>query len=131
SATSYRAVICTYFLKGLNETSDLYKQSLNSALNKGVNARHPYIEIPKETDYIDSKKYYKGLNPFSSKHPLNAVEISHLYLNTMTNAIGIKLFLSFAQTSPVNKLHNFLIRGIEIFQKHIKILMYTIVNNNI
>src|SRR5699024_7194956 len=46
-ATSYREDICEYFLKGLNETGDLYKQSLNIALNKGVNARHPYIEIPK------------------------------------------------------------------------------------
>src|SRR5699024_11973130 len=106
-ATSYREDICEYFLKGLNDTGDLYKQSLNIALNKGEYARHRYIEISKETDYIDSKKYYKGLNHFSSKHPLNAVEITHLYLNTMTNAIGIKLFLSFAQTSPVNKLHNF------------------------
>jgi len=130
-ATSYREDICEYFLKGLNETGDLYKQSLNIALNKGVNARHPYIEIPKETDYIDSKKYYKGLNPFSSKRPLNAVEISHLYLNTMTNAIGIKLCLAFAQTSPVNKVQDFLIRGKEISQKHNKIFMDTLANNDI
>src|SRR5699024_7345551 len=113
------------------KTGDLYKQSLNIALNKGVNARHPYIEIPKETDYIDSKKYYKGLNPFSSKRPLNAVEISHLYLNTMTNAIGIKLCLAFAQTAAVNKIQHILIRDKEIFIKNNIFLIDTLANTNI
>jgi len=63
-----------------------------------VNARPPYIEVPKETDYVDTKKYMSGLNPFSETRPLNAVEISHLYLNVMTNTIGVKLCLAFAQT---------------------------------
>lgn len=130
-ATSYREDICEYFLKSLNDIGELYKQSLNIALQKGINARHPYIEVPKETDYVDSKKYYKGLNPFSSKRPLNAVEISHLYLNTMTNTIGIKLCLAFAQTSSLKKVQDFMIRGKEISQKHNKIFMDILANNDI
>src|SRR5699024_5317519 len=50
-AVSYRADICDHYLKSLNETGNLYTQSLEIALNKGVNARHPYIEVPKEVDY--------------------------------------------------------------------------------
>src|SRR5699024_7750737 len=82
-ATSYREDICEYFLKGLNKTGDLYKQSLNIALNKGVNARHPYIEIPKETDYIDSIKYYKGLNHISSNRPIIAFALLKYYYGIM------------------------------------------------
>src|SRR5699024_7698361 len=82
-AISYREDICDYFLQKLNEVGQLYKMSLETALHKGINARHPYINVPKKTDYVDSKKYYSGLNPFDSKRPLNTVEISHLYLNTM------------------------------------------------
>ena len=121
SAISYREDICDYFSQGLNEVNNLYNQSLKIALAKGVNARHPYIEVPKETDNVDSKKYFSGLNPLSSKRPLNAVEISHLYLNTMTNAIGIKLCLAFAQTSPLKEIQDFMIRSKEISQKHIKL----------
>lgn len=86
-AMSFREDICNYFSQGLSETNKLYNQSLKIALAKGVNARPPYIEVPKETDYVDSKKYMSGLNPFNEKRPLNAVEISYLYMNIMTNSI--------------------------------------------
>src|SRR5699024_7299837 len=72
-AISYREDIREYFLQGLNEVGNLYHQSLNVALHKGINARHPHISVPKDIDYVDSKKYYSGLNPFSSKWPLNAL----------------------------------------------------------
>lgn len=130
-AVSYREDICEYFLKGLTESGSLYNQSLKIALQKGVNARHPYIEVPEETDYVDSKKYYSGLNPLSSKRPLNAIEISHLYLNTMTNAIGSKLCLAFAQTSPLKEVQDFMIRSKEVSQKHSKIFADTLSKDDI
>lgn len=130
-AISFRKDICQYFLEGLNEVGNLYTQSLEIASLKGVNARHPYIEVPKETDYVDSKKYLSGLNPFSSNRPLNAVEISHLYLNIMTNAIGIKLCLAFAQSSPLKEVQEFMVRSKEISQKHIKIFVDTLLKNDI
>ncbi|MEN1968531.1 DUF3231 family protein [Lentibacillus sp. N15] len=130
-AISYRLDICAYFLQGLNEVGNLYNQSLKIALRKGVNARHPYIKVPKETDYVDSKKYYSGLNPFSSKRPLNAVEISHLYLNTMTNAIGAKLCLAFAQTSPLKEIQDFMLRSKQVSQKHNKIFVDTLLKDDI
>ncbi|MBM7600224.1 hypothetical protein JOC34_002615 [Virgibacillus halotolerans] len=128
---SYREDIRNYFTKSLNETATLYNQSLEIALAKGVNARHPYIEVPKVTDYVDSKKYYSGLNPLSEKRPLNAVEISHLYMNVMTNSIGIKLCLGFAQTSPTKEVQDFMIRGKDISEKHIKIFTTTLIDDNI
>jgi len=131
TAVSYREDICDYFSECLNETNKLYNQSLKIAMLKGVNARHPYIEVPKETDYVDSKKYYSGLNPFASKRPLNAVEISHLYLNTMTNSIGAKLCLAFSQTSPLKEVQDFMIRSKEVSQKHIKVFVDALLNDNI
>src|SRR5699024_3662121 len=104
-------------LKILTDAGKLYNQSLKVALRKGVNARHPYINVPKETDYVDSKNYYSGLNPFNNKRPLNAVEISHLYFNTMTNTIGIKLSLGFAQTSQLKEVQKFLLRSKEVSEK--------------
>src|SRR5699024_7443119 len=98
-AMSTRKDICAFFTKALTSSAELYNKTTEIALKKGINTRHPYIDTPKETDYVDTKKYMSGLNPFSDKRPLNAVEISHLYANTVTNAMGVKLCLAFAQTS--------------------------------
>ncbi|KRG15235.1 hypothetical protein ACA30_08775 [Virgibacillus soli] len=128
---SYREDICHYFSQGLSEINHLYTESLKIALSKGVSARHPYIEVPKETDYVDSKRYLSGLNPFSGKRSLNSVEISHLYMNILTNSMGIKLCLAFAQTSPSKDVQDFMLRGKEISQKHIKIFVDTLLEDNI
>lgn len=128
---STREDIRHYFTQALNETASLYNQTSEIALSKGINARHPYIEVPKETDYVDSKKYLSGLNPFNDKRPLNAVEISHLYMNILTNTVGVKLCLAFAQTSPSKDVQDFMLRGKEISQKHIKIFVDTFLKDDI
>jgi len=131
AAVSYRKDIRDYFSQGLNEVNQLYNQALEIALLKGVNARHPYIDVPKETDYVDSKKYMSGLNPFSETRPLNAVEISHLYLNVLTNAIGTKLCIAFAQTSPLKEIQDFMIRSKEISKRHSKNFVDTLLKDEI
>ncbi|UOQ91449.1 DUF3231 family protein [Halobacillus shinanisalinarum] len=128
---STREDMRNYFILALNETATLYNQTSEIALSKGINARHPYIEVPKETDYVDSKKYFSGLNPFSDKRPLNAVEISHIYMNILTNVVGVKLCLAFAQTSPSKDVQDFMLRGKEISQKHIKIFVDTLMKDDI
>lgn len=115
-----------FYTSALSETASLYNHSSEIALLKGINYRHPYIEVPKETDYVDSKKYLSGLNPFSNKRPLNAVEISHLYLNIITNSIGIKLCIAFAQTSTNKEVQDFMLRAKEISKKHVKLFTDTL-----
>ncbi|WP_058306235.1 DUF3231 family protein [Gracilibacillus massiliensis] len=128
---STREDIREYFTQVLNQTANLFNRSSEVALSKGVTARHPYMEVPKEQAYVDSKNYLSGLNPFNEKRPLNAVEISHLYLNIMTNSIGVKLCLSFAQTSPTKEIQEFMLRGKEVSKKHIKIFADTLFNDEI
>ncbi|GEL76967.1 DUF3231 family protein [Tenuibacillus multivorans] len=110
-----------YFTQALTETANLYNLSMEVAMSKGINIRHPYIEVPKETDYVDSKKYLSGLNPLSNKRPLNAVEISHLYQNIVTNSVGMKLCIAFGQTSPYKEVQDYMLRGKNISKKHMKI----------
>lgn len=128
---SYRKDVCNYFSEALNDGNNLYKQSLETALSKGINYRHPYIEVPKETDYVDSKKFLSGLNPFSDKRPLNAVEISHLYQNVLTNSIGMKLCTAFAQTSSHKDVQDYMLRGKDISKKHTKIFRDTLLKDDI
>ncbi|CAM3545859.1 hypothetical protein GCM10009865_08310 [Aeromicrobium ponti] len=128
---SSREDICDYYTKGLYDTSVLYNKSNRIALKKGLLARHPSIETPNVTEYIDSKNYLSGLNPLVNKRPLNAIEISHLYMNVMTNAMGVNLSLSFAQTSPSKEVSDFMLRGAEIANKHIKIFTDILLQNDI
>lgn len=45
--------------------------------------------------------------------------------------MGIKLCLAFAQTSPSKDVQDFMLRGKEISQKHIKIFVDTLLEDNI
>src|SRR5690625_316627 len=130
-AMSLREDMRNYFTQALTETAHSYNQSSAIALTKGVSTRPPTIEIPKEPDYVDSKKYLSGLNPFSGKRPVNAVEISHLYTNVMTNTLGFKLCLAFAQTSPSKDVQDYMLEGKDIAQKHMKKFGDILLNDNI
>lgn len=118
-AMSSRKDTRAYFMEALAATANLYDKSTDVALSKGVFVRAPFISYPTETDFVDSKKYLSGLNPFSDKRPLNAIEIASVFMNTLTNQIGTKLALSFAQISPREDVQKWMLRGKDIAQKHL------------
>ncbi|MGK9185582.1 DUF3231 family protein [Priestia filamentosa] len=121
----------TYFIKGLRETSDLFDQSTDLLLEKGLYIRAPYISYPTKTDFVDSHKYLSGFSLFSKQRPLNAIEISHLYMNSITNHIGSKLSLSFAQVSPQEETQNWMLRGRDISQKHMRVFTRILLDSDI
>lgn len=120
-AMCFREDIRLFFTKCLQGAANLYNSTLEMAMSKGFFVQAPYIEVPEDNDLVDSKKYLRGLNPFSEKRPLNAVEISHLYMNIQTNSIGNKLCLSFGQTSQNKEIQQYMLKGSEISKKHVKI----------
>ncbi|MFC3041124.1 DUF3231 family protein [Virgibacillus xinjiangensis] len=126
-----RKDIRQYFSNSMQESIQFFNQATDIALEKGIEARHPYIEVPTETEYINSKNYYNGLNPFSENRPLNSIEISHLYLNVTTNMVGGKLATAFAQTSPTKEVQDFLLRAKDVSQKHVKIFTSTLMEDDI
>lgn len=127
---SARRDIRQFYKKALNRTSDLYDESSEVLLKKGLFIRSPYIDYPKQKDFVDSKKYLSGLNPFTNKRPLNAVELSHLFMNIQTNLIGVKLSVSFAQTSPRKEVQKLMLQGKDISAKHVKIFSDVLLDNN-
>src|SRR5699024_4817654 len=120
---STRKDIRKYFSDALSNTMDLYHLSTDIGLANGLHAKPPYIETPKHPEFIHSKNYMGGLNPFSEKRPLNSIEISHLYQNISTNSIGLKLCLSFAQTSQIEEVQSYMLRARDISKKHITIFV--------
>lgn len=129
-AMSARTDIRKFFKDILYKTSDLYDESSGVLLEKGLYVRSPYIDYPQQKDFVDSKKYLSGLNPFSNKRPLNSVEISHLNMNIQNNQIGAILSISFAQSSPRKEVQKLLLRGKDISEKHVNIFTKTLIDNN-
>ncbi|MCQ6282827.1 DUF3231 family protein [Bacillus sp. EB600] len=128
---SARDDIRSYYIEGLSETSQLFDCSSKVLLSKGLFVRAPYIAYPTKTDYIDAKNYLSGLNPFSTKRPLNALEISHLFMNIQTNIMGMKLAISFAQTSPREKIQKWMLRGRDISKKHVQVFTKALLDNDV
>ncbi len=118
------------FKNALHMTADLYDESSEVLLEKGLYIRSPYIDYPQQKDFVDSKKYLSGLNPFSNKRPLNAVELSHLSMNIQNNLIGSKLSIAFAQASPRKEVIKLMLQGKDISEKHVKIFSTTLLDNN-
>ncbi|MEC1524237.1 DUF3231 family protein [Neobacillus niacini] len=58
---------------------------------------------------------------FGPKRAITGVEITHLFLNVQTNAIGKALITGFAQTTENEEIKQFLYRGKQIAQKHVDI----------
>lgn len=129
--TSARKDIKTIFKEGITGVLELYDRATDISVDKGLFVRPPYIPYPTKADMIDSKKYFSGMNPFSNKRPLNAVEISYLHMNVRTNMIGGKLAISFAQVSAVEKVQNWMLRGRDITKKHIGIFAKILSDNDL
>ncbi|MGM0845787.1 MAG: DUF3231 family protein [Bacillota bacterium] len=126
-----RKDIVNFFQECLIFTSELYKKTTEAALEKGILVRPPYIPYPKEIDFVEDKNYFSGsLNPFTEKRPLNAIEISHLFMNTETNLLGNMLTTSFAQMAETPEVKDFMVRAQQIAQKHIKIFGKTLVDSD-
>jgi hypothetical protein len=127
---SARKDIRKLFKNALHMTSDLYDESSEVLLQKGLYVRSPYIDYPKQKDFVDSKSYLSGLNPFTNKRPLNSVEISHLNMNIQNNLIGAIVSISFAQTSPRKEVQKLMLQGKNISEKHVKIFTGVLLDNN-
>nr|WP_280170590.1 DUF3231 family protein [Priestia megaterium]MDH3187712.1 DUF3231 family protein [Priestia megaterium] len=89
------------------------------------------MSYPTQPNTVDSKSYLSGFSFFSKEPSLDAIEISHLYMNIQTHISGSKLALSFAQTFQREKIQNWMLRETEISEKHAQIFGEALLENHI
>ncbi|MFC5464872.1 DUF3231 family protein [Lederbergia graminis] len=128
---SARVDIKRYFIKGLSEAADLFAKCTDVLLEKGLYVRAPKIPYPTESSFVDSKEYLSGFSFFNKQRPINAIEISHLYMNGLSNDIGSKLSLSFAQTCQNEEVEKWMLRGRDIAQKHVKLFSDILIKDDV
>lgn len=98
---------------------DLYNLACDVILEKGLFIRPPRIPYPKHAEYVDDQAYPRGY--LGERRPLNALEISHLFTNGMSNSLGKAIMLAFSQVTKSSRLKKHFLRGHEIADKHLEI----------
>ena len=115
----------------LQRTMDLYEDTTEILLNKGLYLKKPYSVIPRKAELVDDHKYFSGVNPFVSKRPLNTIEVTHLCLNIETNQIGKELCTAFSQTAVQEEVREFMKKGKQMAYSHIKSFIELLMKDDI
>ncbi|WP_421378132.1 DUF3231 family protein [Bacillus salacetis] len=105
---STRKDIRNHFKECINRGTDIFDSVSDLLLAKGTYIRPPFIEPPKEVDFIENKDYVNGKNFFKDQRYLNAIEISHIFANIESNVVGNALTQAFGQTADLKQIRDFM-----------------------
>ncbi|WP_162848535.1 DUF3231 family protein [Paenibacillus nanensis] len=97
--------------------TELYNKVADVSLSKGIFIRPPYITVSHGVEFVETKGFLAGF--FGHVRPLNALEITHLFSNTQTNALGKALIMSFSQVAKSDEIREYFNRGKVIASKHL------------
>lgn len=114
-----RSDVRQYFSHCIDSSKELSDKVTQTLLSKGVYIRAPYIPIPKQVQFVESPGFMGSI--LGENRPLNALELSHLFTNISTNAMGRVVLLGFAQVAKSQAVREFFLRGQDIAQKHIEV----------
>ncbi|WP_348981217.1 DUF3231 family protein [Bacillus sp. DNRA2] len=115
---STRADITDYYMECISETMQLFKKSKDLLLSKGLYFRPPYLPNSQRA-YVKKQGFVWDI--IGEKRPLIASEIANLFSNIQRNALGAATLAGFCQVAQDKEVKQFLIKGIEITIKHIKL----------
>ncbi|WP_102348790.1 DUF3231 family protein [Bacillus sp. Marseille-P3661] len=116
---SVRNDIKDYYLDCLAETMQLYKNSTDLLLSKGLFIRSPSLPNLEKVEFV--KKQWFMLDVFGEKRPLTAAEVDNLFSNLQRNALGVATLTGFSQVAQNKDVKQFFLKGLEIGNKHIKL----------
>lgn len=93
---------------------------------KGTPVPPPYIPIPKKVDFVKKQSFLAGF--FVDKRPLSVLEITPIFFNAQSNALGKALLLGYSQVVKSKEIRHFLIKmmnlSIKYYDDLTKILLY-------
>jgi hypothetical protein len=119
-ALSARSDIRSFYLDCSHEALELDNKATELLLSKGLYVRAPYTDIPEKVEFVQKQGFLGDL--LGEQRPLLAVEITHLYANIQTNALGRALLMGFSQVAESKEVRNYMVRGRDIASKQIEVL---------
>ncbi|SDQ93671.1 Protein of unknown function [Virgibacillus subterraneus] len=116
---STRSDIRDFFTQCIDTSEQIYNETTDLMLSKGIYARSPFIPVPKTVDTIERQNFLTGW--LGNRRPLTAIEIDQLFFNIQRNAIGHALLIGFSQVAKAKEVREYMRRGADIAEKHIKV----------
>jgi hypothetical protein len=112
-----RADIRDFFSRRIHESIDLYNDSVEIKLSKGIAIRAPRVEVTKEVQYVKSPSF--TLDLFGEKRPLLVLEITYIYAILYQNILGRAISTGFGQVSKMKKSSDCFFQGKDVASKQI------------
>jgi hypothetical protein len=112
-----RSDMRSYFAMRINEYIDLYNNSSDLRLSKGIFIRAPRVEVNKDIQYVKSQSFLTDL--IGEKRPLLTSEITHIFANIFSELIGRAVTTAFGQVSKDKKVSSYFFEGKTLSTEHI------------
>ncbi|MCM3691386.1 DUF3231 family protein [Neobacillus niacini] len=117
--TSVRSDLRKYYITCMSETMELFDQSIDLMLSKGLFVRPPVISPPESIDFVKHQSFLTGW--LGDRRPLNAIEIGDITFNMLKMHLHAALKVGFIQVAQSKEISQYFMRGLDIANKHIKI----------
>jgi hypothetical protein len=118
-STSVRSDLRKYYITCMSETMELFDQSIDLMLSKGLFIRPPVITPPDSIDFVKHQSFLTGW--LGDRRPLNAIEIGDITFNMLKMHLHAALKVGFIQVTQSKEIRHHFMRGLDIANKHIKI----------
>jgi Protein of unknown function (DUF3231) len=110
-----RSDMRAFFSKRITEYIDLFNNSADLRISKGIAVKAPRVEVPKEVQYIKSQSFITDW--VGEKRPLLTIEITHIFGLVFANLLGRAISTAFGQSSKDKKISDFFFEGKELSTK--------------
>ncbi|WHY69482.1 DUF3231 family protein [Neobacillus sp. SuZ13] len=117
--TSVRSDLRKYYITCMSETMELFDQSIDLMLSKGLFVRPPVISPPESIDFVKHQSCLTGW--LGDRRPLNGIEIGDITFNMLKMHLHAALKVGFIQVAQSKEIRQYFMRGLDIANKHIKI----------
>ena len=124
-----RSDIRDFFSKRIYEYVDLYNNSADLRLSKGIFVRAPRVDVLKDVQYIKRESFI--YNWFGEKRPLLTVEITHIFSIMYGNIVGTAITTAFGQVSKEKTYSKYFFEGQNVSTKQLDELTSILTKENI
>jgi hypothetical protein len=91
-SNSIRSDLRKYYITCMSETMELFDQSIDLMLSKGLFTRPPIISPPDSIDFVKHQSFLTGW--LGDRRPLNAIEIGDISFNMLKMHLHAALFVN-------------------------------------
>lgn len=127
--TSSRKDIREFYYRCVNDTMDVYNNSIEVLISKGLYEKAPFFSPPNKVKFITSLGYVAGV--FGNQRPLNIVESGNIFFNLKKSSLQKGLTLGFSKVCKSKEIQKFMENGLKVITKHLGLFSSILTENNL